>query len=209
MIQTVGIIFLLSGSSCYFQVNHNGIWLLENNSWPTKSLWHSNDLQMEELAHFSSVVTDDLNKLNHRQVASVRCWLCAGSWGAFVCQSRQGLLALGGDLLYAPFVNVTSMSAHTEQRFVWSATSLLICWPELCLIKSVNQWQIVNKRIHMLHTYEITVSGSGNNVSLLCFFPTDSLGQPKSLWETSPQVKWDHYHPKMFLWPMKMDRVLE
>lgn len=37
----------------------------------------------------------------------------------------------------------------------------------------------------------------------------DSLGQPKSLWETFPLVKWDPYHPEMSLWSMKVDRILE
>lgn len=138
--------------------------------------------------------------MNHWPVASVWCvWVYASWWGAFVCLSRQGLLALGGNLLYDLFVNGLYWAHIQHFISVWS-------WSLICSLNrsatwvSGNQCRIITEQIHPIHTLPTCM--------YFCVF-SDSLGQPKSLWETFPQVKWDHYHPEMFLCSMKMDRVLE
>lgn len=88
------------------------------------------------------------------------CWLNAGSWGAFVCPSRQGLLALGGDLLYAPFVNVTSLSTHTALHLgvVWN---IMGAWVLALLNQEIRAE--LSPSSHMLYVKSILV------IFLFCF----------------------------------------
>lgn len=97
------------------------------------------------------------------------------------------MLALGGDLLYAPFVNVTSLSTHTAFCFCVVCnliTDMLMDWSGSLSFAILNQEisaELPPSKFSLVTYYMYIITVSVFNVSLLCSSQIDSLGQPKSL----------------------------
>lgn len=127
---------------------------------------------------------------------------------AFVCLCRQGLLALGGDLpLYTALLNVTLLCTHPAfhlrlvSRLITETSSHWQGW-----MRAANQETVLSSSCSMKWAQS---SVFFLFLTFYFYFLTGSLDQPKCLWGTWPQVKSDHCPPEMFLWSMKVDRILE
>lgn len=87
--------------------------------------------------------------MNHWLVASLCCGLYAVLWGAFVCLNRQGLLALGWWLLYAPFVTEHTLNPLISVWFViWFPVRWQSLWPKLV---TCSTHMIVRTNLIILH----------------------------------------------------------